>query len=102
MTFPEIIFWNFVKGKKLGYKFRRQHSIGHFIVDFYCPELALVVEIDGMSHDDIAQIKKDKMRQNILEEKGNIVVRYTNKRIINNMESVYEDLMRVCKKIKSN
>ena len=46
MTKAEIILWSKLKGKQLGYKFRRQHGIGKFIVDFYCPVLKMIIEVD--------------------------------------------------------
>ena len=51
-TVPEKLLWEKLKGKQLlGFKFRRQHGIGNYIVDFYCPKLKLGIEIDGVSHD---------------------------------------------------
>jgi very-short-patch-repair endonuclease len=52
MTLGEILLWKELKGKKLlGYDFHRQKPIGEYVVDFYCPALKLVIEIDGDSHD---------------------------------------------------
>jgi very-short-patch-repair endonuclease len=52
MTLSEILLWKEIKGKKvLGYDFHRQKPLGEYIVDFYCPKLKLVIEIDGDSHD---------------------------------------------------
>ncbi len=50
MTMPEKILWKWIRNEQLGYKFRRQHSIGKYIADFYCSELQLVVEVDGQIH----------------------------------------------------
>lgn len=49
-TLSEILLWNEIKGKKLGHDFHRQKPIANYIVDFYCPDLLLVIEIDGSSH----------------------------------------------------
>ena len=58
MTKAEIILWSKLKGKQLGYKFRRQHGIGKYIIDFYCPKLKLIIEVDGDVHGFYNQIKK--------------------------------------------
>ena len=50
-TFPERLLWSKIRGGKLGYKFNRQFPIGNYIVDFYCHEKSLVIEVDGRSHD---------------------------------------------------
>ena len=99
MTKAEIILWSRLKGKQLKYKFRRQHGIGKYIVDFYCPELKLIIEVDGDIHGFYDQIKKDKERQDFLESLGFIVYRYTNIDIMNNLNGVLEDLI---SKIESN
>ncbi len=71
-----------------GIKFRRQHCIGQFIVDFYCSKAKLVVEIDGAIH----QYKKeeDKIRQEYLESHGLKVLRFTNEAVFNDVEKVIE------------
>jgi very-short-patch-repair endonuclease len=76
-----------------GYKFTRQKPIANFIVDFYCSKLRLVIEIDGDSH---AESKEyDETRTNILNQYGLRVLRYTNRDVMNNIEGVYQDLMRI-------
>src|SRR4030042_3129687 len=51
LPLAEVILWNRLKGKQLeGYKFRRQYSVEHFVIDFYCPKLKLALEVDGDSH----------------------------------------------------
>ena len=63
----EIILWSYLKNKQLqGYKFRRQHSISNYIVDFYCPKLRLVIELDGEQHSNKKNIKYDKKRTSYL------------------------------------
>jgi len=72
----EVIFWNAVKNKKLlGLDFERQKIIGNFIVDFYCPELGVVVEIDGESHDFKGEYDQD--RENYLKSLGLDVIHYS-------------------------
>lgn len=60
----EHILWRYLRGRNmLGYKFRRQHSIGRWVVDFYCPELHLVIEVDGDSHYSDAGVLADRERE---------------------------------------
>ena len=66
-TKPELILWDKLKSKQLGFKFRRQYSIGEYIVDFYCSEKKLVIEIDGDSHFTDEAIKYDKIRTDFFE-----------------------------------
>lgn len=101
MTKAEIILWSKLKGKQLGYKFRRQHGIGKYIVDFYCPELRLIIELDGYPHGFDTQIKKDEERQNFLESLGFIVRRYANNDIENNLNGILDDLIAATKSLNT-
>ncbi len=74
------------------YKFLRQKSIAEFIVDFYCAELSLVIELDGDSHAE--SIKYDAVRTTALNALGITVVRYSNDDVMRNLEGVYDDLLR--------
>jgi very-short-patch-repair endonuclease len=81
-TSAEVALWDLLKLKKLdGRKFRRQHSIGKYIVDFYCPSEKLIVELDGNPHGDYIQIEKDIIRDRYLEELGLTVIRFENKSV---------------------
>lgn len=86
----EAKLWFYLKEKKLGgYKFRRQYSIGGYVVDFYCPALRLAIEVDGPSHfasDEV--IKYDKQRQHYIEYFGMEVLRVTNVDVYYNIDSV--------------
>ena len=95
MTKAEIILWSKLKGKQLnGLKFRRQYGINNYIVDFYCPELRLVIEIDGAVHCYDSRITYDKKRQKEIEELGIKVLRYTNNDVVKDLESVLNDIIR--------
>ena len=94
-TKEELVFWAHVKNRRLGgYKFRRQYSIGKYIVDFYCPECRLIIEIDGGQHCEEKNIKKDDLRTKYFESLGMKVRRYTNIDIKNNLNSVLDDLLK--------
>jgi very-short-patch-repair endonuclease len=93
MTGPEKLLWLRLRSRQLqGLKFRRQHGIGPYIVDFYCPERLLVLEIDGESHADSEQILKDQERDTYLNSLGLQVIRYLNSDVTNNLAGVLEDL----------
>ncbi len=93
MTGPEIQLWFRLSVRQFqGLKFRRQHCIEAYIVDFYCPEQSLVIEIDGDSHADAVQIVKDKQREKYLQSLGLRVIRYINDDIVKNLGGVLEDL----------
>jgi len=91
-TPPEQILWSVLRGRRLGgLKFRRQEPIGHYIVDFCCREHKLVVELDGMSHDDKAEY--DRCRQQWLEQEGYRVIRLANADV-NDLDAVARPIAR--------
>jgi len=96
-TEPEKRFWSWVRGKQLGTKFRRQHGIGQYIVDFYCADHALIIEIDGDSHYDEKSIIYDAIRTEFLQTKGFRVIRFTNCDIMQNQQGVLTQLMAILK-----
>lgn len=88
VTATEMILWGRLKEYFPLIKFRRQHPVSIYIVDLYCHSKKLVIEIDGSIHD-LEEIKiNDAERQNELEKLGLRVIRFTNKEILNNIESV--------------
>ena len=87
-TPQEILLWLKLKNSQLGFKFRRQHSIGGYIVDFYCPSKKMVVEIDGSQHSKKENKEYDKTRSNYFNGLCIKVLRFTNKEINNNMSEV--------------
>ena len=90
-TPAEALLWQKLRHKQvLGFKFRRQHVIDRFIVDFYCGEAGLVVEVDGEIHDYTPQ--EDAIRQEFLESLGLRVVRFRNEEVFGDMEGVLEEI----------
>lgn len=93
-TQVEKILWAKLRNNQLkGYKFRRQHPIGLYIVDFYCYQLNLVIEIDGDYHNIQEQIEKDKERTQNLENDGLQLIRFTNKDVMENLEKIISEIM---------
>lgn len=89
-TEAEKIIWAELRKKKLGFKFRRQALMFGWIVDFYCPQKLLIIEIDGEYHN--KQKEEDIMRDNILNERGFKTIRFTNTQIINNLTGVIQTI----------
>ena len=88
MTECEKIMWNALRRKDLaGFRFRRQHPIDRFIVDFYCHEVKLVIEIDGEIHK-YQQKEYDEGRTAELERFGLTVLRFTNESVVNDLNGV--------------
>lgn len=82
LTISEQRLWNWLRKRTfLGFKFRRQAPIGHFVADFYCPELKLVIEVDGRHHETIDMSEYDSERTLYLRGRGVEVVRVTNELI---------------------
>ena len=87
-TEAEAALWNALRGKNLGEKFRRQHIIGDFIVDFVCLSKQLVIEVDGKYHYTEDQKAANELRTKILQEMGFREIRFTNEEILANTENV--------------
>ncbi|WP_020560781.1 endonuclease domain-containing protein [Thiofilum flexile] len=90
ITPAEQALWQMLRGKQMGVKFRRQHGIDHYIVDFYCPEQKLVIEVDGDSHFTEDAQEYDRIRDAYLYSLGLRVLRFTNEQVMEELESVCE------------
>ncbi len=89
---PEHVLWFALRKNRLaGLKFRRQHPIEPYVVDFYCPAAKLVVEVDGESH--VGQAADDESRERFLARQGLRVVRFTNDDVLNDMDAVLEAIL---------
>ncbi len=89
-TKQERTLWKYLNKSQLGYKFRRQQPIGNYVVDFFCSELNLIIELDGGQHNEIQNIEYDKKRTEFLNNNGYRVLRIWNNDIDNNIEGVIE------------
>lgn len=93
--------WYKLRADQLGYRFRRQYGIGNYIVDFYCPSLKLVVEIDGATHSTEEESKNDIKRQKYLENLGLKVKRYSNNDVYEYLDEVANNIYQCCLYLKS-
>jgi len=92
-TITEIKLWKFLKGRQMcGYDFHRQKPLGEYIVDFFCNELMLAIEIDGISHE--GREEYDKQRQNELENMGIKFLRFDDGDVFYNIEKVLNEIER--------
>ena len=88
LTPAEQVLWQHLRNRNFGGKFRRQRPIGPFIVDFYCDEARLVVELDGESHNHAAQAEHDEVRTEWLQDRGYRVLRFWNHVVLRDTDSV--------------
>lgn len=93
MTTAEIMLWNVLKGNKLGgHKFRRQHPLGIYIVDFYNHKKKLAIELDGGYHETDEQKQKDLERETFLKFNDLHVIRFSNEIVITNLATVLDEI----------
>lgn len=91
MPMPEVILWSKIKNKSLNnFKFRRQFSVGQYVLDFYCPMAKLGIEVDGESHYSNESNRADIERQKAIAGFGIRIIRFTNKDILENIEGVLQ------------
>jgi very-short-patch-repair endonuclease len=93
-TPAETTLWRALRNRNLKYKFRRQHPIDRFIIDFYCAQAKLCIEVDGSSHLEPSQVEYDAARTAYLEELGYTVIRFRNEDVRYNLDTVVEEIVR--------
>ena len=93
MTSAETYLWTELKGKKLDdKKFRRQHGVGGYIIDFYCVEEGLAIELDGKIHNSKHAIAYDEKRTVYLNKNGIKVIRFKNNMVFENLPQVLQEI----------
>ncbi|CAD9195027.1 endonuclease domain-containing protein [Acinetobacter bohemicus] len=102
-TDAENLMWQILRAKRfMNLKFRRQHVIKPYIVDFYCHEIGLVIELDGSQHRTDDAIEYDAKRTKLLEALDLRVVRYWNHEFLKNTDVILENLWSICLKLKDD
>jgi very-short-patch-repair endonuclease len=92
-TDVETLLWYLLRGRRFcGFKFRRQYPVAGYIVDFYCHEAGLAVELDGGGHAENEQRIYDEERTKVLEAAGLRVLRFWNNDVLNSLEDILEEL----------
>ena len=95
-TVPERILWDSLRGRKLnGWKFRRQHPIGQFVLDFFCREKAVAIEVDGEVHTQMEVADHDMERDKFLRLQGVRIIRFTNNQVVDDLPQALEEIKKV-------
>ena len=92
-TQSEVRLWKYLKGKQLGVRFIRQKPIGCYIVDFYCKELQLAIELDGLSHHFEETMKRDEEKENYLKSRHIDLLRFEDKEVLGDLDNVMAEIM---------
>ena len=100
LTPAEAILWTYLKNKKIGYKFRRQYVIQNYILDFYCIDLKLGIEVDGGVHLDIINQINDEFRENKLTKLGVKIIRFSNNEVYEDIDLVLQNINNEIFKLK--
>ena len=96
-TLAEARLWEALRGRKLGVRVRRQHSIGPYVVDFYCARAKVIIEVDGGYHLDPVVAERDAIRTEWLEQHGFTLIRFWNEEVLENLDEVISKLKnRLC------
>jgi very-short-patch-repair endonuclease len=96
MSLPEVLLWKHLCGQPMGVKFRKQHPIGDYVVDFYCAAKRIAIEVDGIAHDMGDRPSRDTRRDAKLREMGVEVVRIPAADVLRNVEESAEAIVRLC------
>jgi very-short-patch-repair endonuclease len=98
MDLPEVVLWAALRGRQLdGLKFRRQHPLGPYVLDFYCHEAKLAVEVDGYSHDVEDRPRRDAIRDAFVAERGVRTLRVLAVDVLKNLDSVVSTIAAAAK-----
>jgi very-short-patch-repair endonuclease len=100
MTHAEVLLWQHIRKKQLGVKFHRQVPMLDYIIDFYCHELKLAIEVDGGVHDHPEVSVKDLERQEQIEAYDVLIIRFENKEIKKDIEQVLENIRYAIKALR--
>ena len=100
-TSAEAILWMRLKGKQVeGLKFRRQYGVGAYVVDFYCPELRLAIELDGGVHEAAMGCERDEVRARYIEQSNIKIIRFRNEAVFNNLEGFVGEIVETARNMR--
>lgn len=98
MTHAEVILWNHIRRRQIhNTKFRRQFSVGKYVLDFFSPDLKLAIEVDGATHVTNEQLKNDMNRQASLENAGIVFLRFSNIEVYETLDYVIDEIRKQVK-----
>ena len=96
MSLPEMVLWRELRKRPGGFKYRRQHPAGRYILDFYCAAAKLAIEVDGHSHDGHVAAKADAARGDFLRSQGVATLRVPVRAVLGNLEGALLRILEVC------
>ena len=96
MSLPEVMLWSELRNRPGGFKFRRQHPAGEYVLDFYCAKIKLAIEIDGRVHDSAPAALRDANRSAFLKARGVTTTRIPARAILEDVEPVVMRLVEIC------
>ena len=96
MSLPEVLLWRELRKRPGGFKFRRQHAAGPFVLDFYCASARLDLEIDGVAHDTAPAVKRDQARSGYLRSRGIATTRVPASLVLEDIEAVVMRVVEIC------
>ncbi len=97
MSLPETMLWRVLRSRPDGFKFRRQHPAGVYILDFYCPAVRLAIEVDGQAHDGGQASQQDAARSHFLKSQHVATLRVPATAIMTSLDSAVTRIVEVCK-----
>jgi very-short-patch-repair endonuclease len=97
MTLPEILLWQQLRTRPGGFKFRHQHPLGPYTLDFFCHEAGLAIEVDGISHEMGDNPQRDERRDRWLAERGVATLRVTAGEVLGEIEAVVRLVVHMCR-----
>lgn len=100
MSPPEVILWQYLRGSPGGIKFRRQHPIGRYVIDFYCSTAKLAIEVDGIVHDMANQPERDIQRDSWLAEQRLQIVRVRAADLLASPQQIADSLLRLARSLR--
>lgn len=98
MSLPEVLLWKYLRGKPQGVKFRRQHPVGPYVIDFYCPSARIGIEIDGIAHSMGDRAQRDAQRDAWLAGQGIRIVRIPVAEVLRSVVDAAESIVALCRK----
>jgi len=99
MSPPEVKLWSLLRRSPGGVRFRRQHAIGPYVADFYCPAAKLVIEIDGMVHDFEGRAARDERRDEFLRGLGLRIIRIPASDVFKDATAVADGVIAMCSEL---
>lgn len=93
-TPAEVRLWHVLKGRYVGFKFRRQHGIGSFILDFFCPKLRFAIELDGITHTSVEEKAYDARRDTFMAGLGITTLRFSNSEVFDRLDFTVDKIQK--------